>query len=179
MLIYAAIGAFGMFLLLVMLLVGEVSDLSHDVAFDLAHDVGHGGGPSVLSLRVIAPFLTAFGVGGVVARHYDLSHPAASGMGIVAGVVMAGIVLQFAKLLNSQQVSTELTMRSLLGETATVTVAIPTAGLGQIQVSARGELSEHLARSADGRSVARGRSVIVMEIGGDAVLVRPRLPLED
>ena len=51
MLIYAAIALVGFVFLLVMLFVGEV-----------------GGGPSVFSTRIMASFITAFGVGGVVAR---------------------------------------------------------------------------------------------------------------
>ena len=42
-------------------------------------------GPSVFSSRIMAAFIPAFGVGGVVARYYDLSHPAASGVGVLAG----------------------------------------------------------------------------------------------
>ena len=34
-------------------------------------------------------FLTAFGVGGVVARYLRVSHPAASGIGVATGIVMA------------------------------------------------------------------------------------------
>ena len=91
MLIYGAIAAVGVLLLLSMLLVGDLFGGDHDVS---AHDgavgdLDHGGGPSIFSTRIMAAFLTAFGVGGVVARYYDLSHPAASGVGIVVGVVMS------------------------------------------------------------------------------------------
>ena len=81
MLVYGAIGIFGFLVLLVMLLVGEITGGDHDAGgHDVAGEHGdtdHGGGPSVLSARIMASFLTAFGVGGVVARYYDLSHPAA------------------------------------------------------------------------------------------------------
>src|SRR5574341_1516577 len=100
MLIYGAIAAFGFLVLLVMLLAGDIFGADHEVG---AHDMGvdhgdadHGGGPSVFSVRIMAAFLSAFGVGGVVARYYRLSHPAASGVGIVSGIVLAGIVYQFA-----------------------------------------------------------------------------------
>ena len=65
-----------------MLFVGEMFGGDHDVhAGDMGGDhgdVGHEGGPSIFSARIMASFLTAFGVGGVVARYYDLSHPAAA-----------------------------------------------------------------------------------------------------
>ena len=135
MFIYGAIAACGFLFLLVMLFVGEIFGADHEVS---AHDVSveHGGvdhgGPSIFSARIMSSFLTAFGVGGVVARYYDLSHPAASGVGVASGVVMAGIVYQFAKVLYSQQASSEVRMTGLVGRSAAVSVAIPEGGVGQI-----------------------------------------------
>jgi hypothetical protein len=84
MLMYGAIGIFGFLILAAMLFLGELTGGDHDVG---GHDVGHGdvdhGGPSVFSARIMASFLTAFGVGGVVARYYDFSQPAASGVGVL------------------------------------------------------------------------------------------------
>jgi membrane protein implicated in regulation of membrane protease activity len=173
MLIYAAIAAFGFLFLMVMLFVGEIFGADHDVSHDISHDVDHSGGPSLFSARIMASFLTAFGVGGVVARYYHLPHPAASGVGVVSGAVMSGLVYQFAKILYSQQASSEVRMTSLVGRAAEVSVAIPAGGLGQISLSAGGERSEHIARSADGRAMARGTEVVVTSLRGDSVVVAP------
>ena len=175
MLVYGAIAAFGVLMLLSMLLLGELFGGDHEVT---AHDVAigdsdHGGGTSIFSTRIISAFLTAFGVGGVVARYYGLSHPAASGVGTLVGVLMSAAVYQFAKLLYSQQASSELHMTGLVGTAAQVSVAIPAGGIGQVAVSAQGQSSEHIARSADGRAVARGADVVVTGIRGDAVIVTP------
>lgn len=176
MLIYAMIGAAGFILLLGMLLVGDVFGGDHEVG---AHDVAvdHGGadagGPSLFSVRIMASFLTAFGVGGVVARYNDFPHPAASGVGVVAGIVMAGIVYQFAKVLYGQQASSELKMTSLLGKTAEVSVGIPAAGVGQITLTIGGERSDHLARGAGGAAVPRGTEVVITALRGDSVIVSP------
>jgi len=176
MLIYILIAAFGLFLLLVMLLAGEIFGGDHDVG---SHDIGHGGdadhagGPSVFSLRIMASFLTAFGVGGVVARYYRLSHPIASGIGLITGVAMAGIVYQFAKVLYSQQASSEIRMQGLVGTIAEVSVAIPAGGVGQVALSSAGARSEHIARSADGQPLARGAAVVITGLGGDSVIVAP------
>jgi membrane protein implicated in regulation of membrane protease activity len=174
MLIYAGIAAFGLIVLLSMLVFGDIfgdHDVDHD-GFD--HGAGlDSGGPSILSVRVMAAFLTAFGVGGIVARYYSLSHPAASGVGVVAGIVMAGLVYQFARLLYSQQASSELRMGGLIGATAEVSVAIPAGGVGQISLSAGGEQTEHIARSADGRALSRGTTVVIAALGGHAVVVKP------
>jgi len=172
MLIYAAIAAFGLLVLLVMLLGGDIFGADHDVGHD-ALGAGDHGGPSIFSARIMSAFLTAFGVGGVLARYYGLSHVAASGVGIVLGVVMSSLVLQFAKLLYSQQASSALDMRRLVGTSAEVSVAIPAGGVGQIAVSAGGERSEHVARSADGRALNRGAAVVVTALGADSVIVSP------
>jgi membrane protein implicated in regulation of membrane protease activity len=169
MLIYATIAFVGFVFLLVMLFVGDLfGGDGHD---GVEHADGDIGGPSVFSSRIMAAFITAFGVGGVVARYYGLSHPAASGTGILSGAVMAGLVLQFARILYSQQASSELQMTRLVGRSAEVTVAIPAAGVGQISLSIGGERTEHVARSKDGRAVARGTQVVVAALGGDAVVV--------
>jgi membrane protein implicated in regulation of membrane protease activity len=175
-LIYAAIGLFGLLFLLVMLFVGEFFGGDHEVHAD--HDAFHGetaegGGPSIFSARIMASFLTAFGVGGVVARYYDLSHPASSGVGIVAGIVMATLVYQFARILYSQQASSEVRMSSLVGKTAEVTVGIPAGGVGQVTLASGGERTMHIARSAGGGAVAVGAEVKISALRGDSVVVEP------
>lgn len=180
MLLYGAIAAFGFLFLLIMLLVGEFFGADHEVG---SHDVlvehgdaDHGGGPSVFSVRIMAAFLTAFGVGGVVARYYRLSHPAASGVGVAAGMVFAGVVYQFAKFLYSQQASSEVRMTSLVGKSAHVSVAIPQGGVGQIALTFAGERSEHIARAADGQAMPRGAEVVITNLQGDSVVVAPAGP---
>ena len=113
MLIYAGIAAFGFLFLLIMLFAGELFGGDHEVSAHGGIDhAGEFGGPSVFSARIMASFLTAFGVGGVVARYYELSHPAAAGCGVVTGVVMSSVVYQFARILYSQQASSEVQMTS-------------------------------------------------------------------
>jgi membrane protein implicated in regulation of membrane protease activity len=173
MLIYGAFAVFGFLVLLIMLVMGDVSG-DHDVsAQDVGADHGDHGGMSVFSVRVMASFVTAFGVGGVVSRFYGLSHPAASGVGIASGVIMGGIVYQFAKVLYSQQASSEVKMNTLVGRPAEVSVAIPESGVGQVSLTFGGERSEHIARSSDGRAFARGASVVITGIRGDSVVVGP------
>jgi membrane protein implicated in regulation of membrane protease activity len=165
MLIYAGIAGFGVLLLLGMLVFGEIFGGDHGDAAHADHD---GGGPSVLSARVIAAFLAA--------RYYDLGHPAASGLGTVCGLVMATLVYQFAKVLYGQQSSSDLKMSGLVGTPAHVSVAIPEHGVGQVIATSGGQQTEHIARSDDGRAVARGTEVVVTGMRGDAVIVAPAGP---
>ncbi len=160
MIFYAAIAAFGVILLLVMLLVGELFGGDHDISHDVAsgHDVDSGG-PSIFSTRIMAAFLTAFGVGGIVARYYGLSHPAASGVGVVCGVVMSAIVYQFAKILYSQQASSEVQMTRPRRDDGRGVGRDSGGRRGPDLVAAGGERTEHIARSADGAAIARGAEV--------------------
>jgi hypothetical protein len=86
---------------------------------------------------------------------------------------MSGLVLQFAKILYSQQASSALQMQSLVGTSAEVSVGIPAGGVGQIALNVGGERSEHVARAADGRSLARGTVVVITGLGADSVIVTP------
>jgi len=175
MLIYAAIGAFGLLFLLVMLFVGDLFGGDHEVHVGEVGgdhgDFGHEAGPGIFSARIMASFLTAFGVGGIVARYYDLSHPAAAGCGVVAGVVMSGIVYQFAKVLYSQQASSEVQMSRLIGRTAEVTVGIPQGGMGQVTLEYGGERTTQIARSKDGGVIPPGTAVVITALRGDSIIV--------
>jgi len=176
LLIYATIGAFGLIFLLVMLFVGEFFGGDHEIhAGEIAGhgDLGHDSGPSIFSARIMAAFLTAFGVGGVVARYYELSHPAASGVGIVTGIVLSGLVYQFARILYSQQASSEVRMAGLVGRSGEVTVPIPEGGVGQIAVMVGGERTTHIARSSDGRAIPTGSEVVITGLRGDSIVVAP------
>lgn len=172
MLIYAGIGAFGLIFLLVMLFVGDLFGGDHEIhGGDHGGDVGHDTGPGLFSARIMASFLTAFGVGGMVARYYGLPHPAAAGCGVVAGATMSAIVYQFAKILYSQQASSEVRMSSLIGRSAEVTVGIPQGGMGQVTLEYGGERTTQIARSGDGGALAPGTAVVVTALRGDSIIV--------
>jgi membrane protein implicated in regulation of membrane protease activity len=170
-LVYTAVGALGLLFLLTMLFVGDLFGGDHDFDHGFDHDGDVGGGPSFFSARIIAAFMTAFGVGGVVARYYELSHPASSGVGVAAGFVMAGLVYQFARFLYSQQASSEVRMVGLVGRHGEVTIGIPAGGVGEITVTVGGERTTHIARSADGGAIVLGTEVLVNSVLGPSVIV--------
>ncbi len=189
MLIYAVIGAVGFLILVLMLVVGEVfggdhdlgggdvgGDIGGDIGADHAGEFGHEGGPSIFSTRIMAAFLTAFGVGGVVARFFDLSHPAASGIGVACGLVFAGIVYQFARILYAQQSSSEVQLAALVGQTAQVAVGIPEGGVGQVTLVHAGERTTQIARSRDGHAIPVGNDVRISALAGEIVIVERLSP---
>ena len=159
-----------------MLVVGDLFGGDHDAA---GHDIGvdhvdaEHGGPGIFSVRIMAAFLTAFGVGGVVGRYYDLSHPASSGVGVLFGFVMATVVYQFAKLLHSQQASSEIKMSSLVGQTAEVSVGDSRGRCRPSDAHRGGERSEHLARAAGAEALPRGTEVVITGLRGDGLVVAP------
>jgi hypothetical protein len=71
MLIFAAIGAFGLLFLLIMLFFGGGHDFHGDMdgGHDLSHAGGGEGGPSIFSSRIMASFVSAFGFGGTIGKY--------------------------------------------------------------------------------------------------------------
>lgn len=174
MLIYAAIGTFGLVLLLGMLFIGEVFGGDHDAgALDAGGhgDFGHEGGPSIFSTRVMAAFLAAFGAGGLLARFYGYSHPVASAAGVGTGIVVATIVYEFAHMLYGQQASSEVRVTELVGQSAEVVVGIPSHGVGQVALVVHGERNTQIARSRDGTSIPLGTTVVITGLSGEGVTV--------
>jgi membrane protein implicated in regulation of membrane protease activity len=92
-------------------------------------------------------------------------------VGVVSGVALSSVVYQFAKFLHSQQASSEVRMSSLVGQFAEVSVPIPAGGVGQVALTFGGERTEHVARTADGRSLTRGAEVVITGLRGGAVIV--------
>jgi membrane protein implicated in regulation of membrane protease activity len=173
MLIFAAIGTFGLLFLLILLFFGGDHELhGGDVGdHDAAHDGGSEGGPSPFSARIMSSFVAASGFGGTIGKYLGLGYPASSAVGIVAGAVLATLVFKFAEILWSQQASSEVKMTSLVGMTAEVAITIGEGHLGQISLSAAGERSMHIARSKDGKAIPQGTAVVIREIRGDYVVV--------
>ena len=172
MLIYAALGGAGLLLLLVMLIASGIGD--HDVPIHeggLDHgDLDAHGGPSPLGTRVVAAFVTFFGVGGIVGQYVGWGHPASSALGIGLGVVAGAIVHRFAVLLYGQQADSHLTMNDLVKRMAQVTIAIPENGVGEVSLTVGAEQTAQLARSTDGTAIPSGE-VVIIAIRGSQVLV--------
>jgi membrane protein implicated in regulation of membrane protease activity len=84
---------------------------------------------------------------------------------------MAGLVYQFAKILYSQQASSELRMAGLRGTRGEVSVAIPENGVGEITLTAGGERTTHIARSADGHAIPAGTEVVITNPLGQSLVV--------
>ena len=78
---------------------------------------------------------------------------------------------QFAKILYSQQASSEVRMTALVGRTAEVTVGIPRGGVGQVTLEYGGERTTQIARSSGGDAIPPGTVVVVKAVLGDSIVV--------
>ena len=169
--IFLGIAAFGFLFLLVSLIFGEMFEHFGDGHWD--HDLGHGG-PSFLSPRVLSVFVTAFGGFGAVGIHYGLSTVTASGVGFASGVFFATLIYLFARFLYGQQATTRVQVQDFAGMTARVVVAIPANGVGQVRCQVGEEMVDRIARSKSGGAIADNAIVVVEEVLGEMLIVRPQ-----
>jgi len=171
--IFLAIAAVGFLFLLISLVFGEIFDHLGG-AFDhggFDHSLDHGG-PGILSTRVLAVFITAFGGFGAIGTNYGMSPLPASGLGFGSGVVFALIIYAFARFLWGQQATTEVRTTDLVGQAARVVVAIPPGGIGQVRCRLGEELIDKIARSHTGEAIAENAVVRIEEVLGETVIVR-------
>lgn len=164
--VFLVIAAVGFGFLLVSLIFGELSDL---LGFHVggADASGHG----FIDSRVVSVFITAFGGFGAIGVWSGLNTLASSLLGVVGGVVLAFVVSLFGRFLLSQQSSSSVSNKDLVGRTAQVVVAIPAGGVGQISCRIGEERVERIARTADGIEIKHGTLVRIEDIAGESIIV--------
>jgi hypothetical protein len=166
--VFLGIAGIGFIFLIVSLVFGEIFDFfDHDFDFDGDH-----GGPGILSSRVIAVFITAFGGFGAIAINNGMSTGAASAIGAGSGVVFGGVIYAFLRFLYGQQASSDVVAADLVGQTCRVIVGIPANGVGQVRCRVGEELIDKIAQSRDGQPIAENTPVKIEEVLGETVIVR-------
>ena len=164
--VFLGIAGIGFVFLIVSMIFGEIFDFfDHDIDFD------HGG-PGILSSRVIAVFITAFGAFGAIAVNNGMSAGAASGVGAGSGVVFGGAIYLFLRFLYGQQASSDVLAADLVGQTGRVIVGIPANGVGQVRVRIGEELVDKIAQSRDGLAIAENTAIKIDEVLGETVIVK-------
>jgi len=93
-------------------------------------------------------------------------------VGVAGGVVMASIILWFGRFLYSQQATSEVQTRDMVGLTGRIVVAIPTDGVGQIRLRMGETVVDKIARSHDGQPIPENSVAKVEEILGETLVVR-------
>ena len=167
---FLLIAAFGALFIVTSFVVGELFELGDFLGH---HDIdAHGGGPSIISSRVISVFVTAFGCFGAIGIELGWGVGASTALGLSGGVVFSALIYIFLRFLYSQQSTSQVTVSSLLGKTAQVSVAIPKGGVGQIRCRVGDSVVEKIAQAQDGSEISANSLVKVEAIVGETILVR-------
>ena len=153
----------------VLLLITVVFD---DVIGGLLDGIGLGvdiGGTSITPL--LLGFIGMFGAGGLFATQVmDVHASEAAIVGIVSGFGGAALAGVLFGVLRRSESGEPFNVADLVGGTAFVGVAIPANRFGSVLVKAEGQTHE-FAATAD-HDIAAGRTVEIIGIAGNAVIVR-------
>jgi len=130
---------------------------------------------SPLSPITIATFVTVFGgVGVITIQLFDASPGMSLVISVLSGLISGALMyLFYSQFLIRSQGSSEVRHGELLGLEAEVTVPIGENAMGQVTYLTKSGRMSSMARSVDGRPIARGQSVEIVRTSGPQVLVRP------
>ena len=120
---------------------------------------------------VLSMFLTAFGGIGAMAVQMGYGGWLSTFFAVGGGVIFGAVVFAFGYFLYTQQASSSVTNRDLVGRTAKVTVGIQAGSIGQISCRIGDENVEKLARTRDGTGIELGEKVFIEEVGEDVFIV--------
>lgn len=137
--------------------------------------------PSPFNPLVIASAITAFGAFGLIGKAGfkwgDLISTivALAFAGAVGAIIFFGIV----KFMYSSQSNSIFSLDDLAGMEAEVITPLPEDGLGEISYVINGVRYNLSAKSKDGKTISRGRTVVIREVAGNAAIVQEKLTLDD
>jgi membrane-bound ClpP family serine protease len=164
--IFLIIGCVGFLFLMISLIVGDLFD-----AFDFDMDLDTNGDFGLFDSRVVSVFLTALGFVGALAVQFGFGAIFGALFGLASGIVLGAFVFAFGYFLHSQQASSSVGDKDLLGRTAQVVVGIRPGSVGQISCLVGDERIEKVARTANGEGIEAGKTVFIEEITGEAFIV--------
>lgn len=167
--LFLAVGGIGFLFLMLSLVMGDIFE-AFDL--DLGFDADTGDGEfGVLDSRVLSVFLTALGGIGAIGIQFGLGFIISVLLGLGGGVVFGAMVFAFGYLLYSQQSSSSVSERDLIGRTAKVVVGILPGTVGQISCRIGEERVEKLARTRHGEEIKEGSMVLIEDVAGDSFIV--------
>ena len=144
------------------------------------HDMGQGVGHSMpdfpaLSPVTISTFVTVFGGAGVIFTKIPETSPVYFSVPLAMVCAFGtsyGVFLIFSKIFHAVQGSSEVLQGSLVGQSATVTISIPTDGMGEIVYVAGAGRQNAQARASDGQPISTGAEVTIMKVVGGNFYVK-------
>ncbi len=180
LLIFLITGAIGFLFLMISLIIGDIfdaldldfgADIDLDADVDADFDSSGGASFGILDSRVISMFLTAFGFVGAIALQLGVGGVLGVLIGIGSGLILGGLIFAFGYYLVSQEASSPVTNRELVGHAAKVIVDIKPESIGQISFNVREQRIDKLARTRDGKEIKAGETVFIEEIAGNEFIV--------
>ncbi len=161
MTVFLVVGAVGVVLLLVALVVGDVLDGALE-----------GLSAGFFSTEALAGFLGALGFGGAIALETTGSTSVAVVVGLVLGVLLGALATRASRFLHGDGEGDTVRTADMLEKIGSVVSAIPEGGFGVVSISVAGHLTRLNARSST--AVPAGTQVSVTQvISPTAVQVEP------
>ncbi|MGC4907170.1 hypothetical protein ACLQ2J_15745 [Streptomyces cyaneofuscatus] len=159
---FLGLGIAGIVLLALSLIFGGVLEGMLDGLFD-----------GLLSLPVIAGFISMLGFGGAIVLSTTGAGPlVATVAGVAAGLVAGWLTWKFSKALMRDQTSSTPRGGDLVGTSGTVVTAIPADGYGEVMLRLAGQPVKYAAKCPT--PVVRGTEIWVeAELSTTSVAVRP------
>ncbi|TMC40580.1 MAG: hypothetical protein E6J28_01170 [Chloroflexi bacterium] len=134
-------------------------------AIHLGFDLG-GVSPTPLVLG----FVAMFGIGGLIGEHsFGLGVGPATLVGVVAGLLGAGVVFGSFKVLRQAESTDTFSLQDMVGSSGRVAVAIPANRYGSVLISFAGA-SHNMGATADAE-IPAGRVVKVIGVAGNNLVV--------
>jgi hypothetical protein len=154
--VFLVIGAVGLAIVLLALVLGEVLEGIFG-AFDL--DAGGG----VFSAPVLGSFLASFGFGAALIMFATGAGATVGALGgLASGIVVGGIALVMMRSLINMPTDETVTTAGLAGATGVVVTAIPADGFGEVTIRHHGSQHKYNARAPE--PIAAGTSVRVTAV---------------
>ena len=161
MTVFLVVGAFGVLLLLVALVVGDVLDGALE-----------GLSAGFFSTEALAGFLGALGFGGAIALATTGSTTLAVVVGLVLGVLLGWLAARASRFLHGDGEGDTVRTSDVLEKIGSVVSAIPEGGFGVVSLSVGGHITRLNARSSI--AVPAGTQVSVTQVvSPTAVQVEP------
>jgi len=137
---FIVIGAVGLALVVLSLLLGEV--------FDGLLDIDVGGG--MFSAPVLGSFLASFGFGAaLIVYSTGVSGALGAVGGLVSGLVVGGIALVMMRSLVNMPTDETVSTSGLTGEPGIVITSIPQDGFGEVTIRHHGSQHKYNARALE------------------------------
>ncbi len=148
---------------------GDGSDDSHgDISGD--NDTDHST-VSIFSPKIIAIFAIGLGGGGCIATAYGLSFTISLLVGLALGFALGALMVFGMRYLHSQRASSDIPTTSAVGQFATVNIAIPAGGTGEVSLTVLGQYMTYFARSKSNASFSKGSLAKVVGTNGGTLIV--------